>query len=88
MLTSFAEWYHPEYHVRPLLEEGGERLTSCQYLADLIPTVLQTERKFARATLEGKDIPVIFDGTTHTGEAFALVVRVVQDDFTAKQYLI
>lgn len=74
--------------LRPLLEEGGERLTGRQHLSELIPAVLESERKFVKAALEGRDISIIFDGTTHVAEAFALVVRVIDGDFNAKQYLI
>ena len=73
--------------LRPLLEEGGERLTGRQHLSELIPAVLESERKFVKAALQGRDISIIFDGTTHVAEAFALVVRVINGDFNAKQYL-
>ena len=75
-------------HLRPLLEEYGERLTGRQHLADLIPMVLESERKFVKDSIAGKDISIVFDGTTAVREAFALVVRCVDDDFKLHQYLV
>ena len=74
--------------LRPLLEEHGERLTGRQHLADLIPMVLGSERKFVKDKIAGLDISIVFDGTTVMCEAFALVVKCVDDDFQLHQYLV
>ena len=74
--------------LRPLLEKHGERLTGRQHLADLIPMVLESERKFVKDKIAGKDISIVFDSTTAVCKAFALVVRCVDDDFQLHQYLV
>jgi len=38
--------------------------------------------------IDGKFVGVIFDGTTHTCEALAVVIRFISDDFVIQQCLI
>ena len=74
--------------LRPLLEEHGKRLTGRQHLVDLIPVVLELERKFVKESIAGRDTSIVFDGTTKVCEAFVLVVRCVDDDYHMHQYLV
>jgi hypothetical protein len=41
---------------------------------DLIPFVADDEQKRTKQEIEGKDVSVIFDGTTRLGEALAVIV--------------
>jgi hypothetical protein len=46
---------------------------------DLIPFIVDAEQKRIKQEIEGKDISVIFDGTTRLGEALAIIVRFMDD---------
>lgn len=46
-------------------------------MIDLIPFVLSDETKQIKAEINGKDVSIIFDGTTQLGEALAIIVRYV-----------
>ena len=61
--------------LRGLLEEGVLRLSHSSHLADYIPFILQSEKQAIRKELEGKEVSVVFDGTSRLGEALAIVVR-------------
>ena len=73
--------------VRPIFEKYGHRLTSVTHLAELIPTVL--EKETIKNELKGiNEASVIFDGTARLGEALAILVRYVQENFQPTQRLI
>ena len=75
--------------VRPLFEKYGQRLTSVTHLAELIPAVLEKEKETIKNELKDiNEVSVIFDGTARLGEALAIVVRYVQDNFQPTQRLI
>lgn len=61
--------------LRCLLEENALRLTHSSHLADYIPPLLQKEKQNIRQEIQGKDISVVFDGTSRLGEALAVVIR-------------
>ena len=65
--------------LRSLLEKNGYRLTDKRHMMDLVPFVLDQERKRIREELNGKYVSVIFDGTTRLGEVLTMVVRFVVD---------
>ena len=73
---------------RNLLEESVFSLSDRHFMSDHIPFILKEEEEFNRRELAGKCISVILDGTTHLGEAMAVVVRFVSSDWTVKQRLI
>ena len=50
-------------------------------MRDLIPLILKNEEDNIRSIINGNFLSVIFDGTTRLGEAFAIMVRCVTDDF-------
>ena len=60
--------------LRGLLEENAVRLSHSSHLADFIPPILRNEKLLLRKELEGKEVSVIFDGTSQLGEALAVVV--------------
>ena len=61
--------------LRPLLEEGSYRLTHSSHLSEYIPVLYVEEKKKIRSELEGRDVSVIFDGSTRLGEALGIVLR-------------
>ena len=73
---------------RELLEGGAYRLSDRRHMSDLIPFVLRQEQAKIKEEIEGKHVAVIFDGTTYLGEALAIVLRFVSEDFEIKQRLI
>ena len=75
--------------LRPLLEKYGQRLTSSSHMNDLIPVVLDKEKEKLKAELNiVREASIIFDGTARLGEALAIVVRYVQQDFRPTQRLL
>ena len=72
--------------LRPLLEKYGHRLTSRAHLSELIPAVLENEKdKLKKELKDVKEASVIFDGTARLGEALAVIVRYVQENFQPTQ---
>ena len=70
--------------LHPIFEKYGHRLISATNLAKLIPAVLENEREKIKSELELEDIKeasVIFDGTARLGEALAVIIRYLQEDF-------
>ena len=59
-------------HLRPLLEKHHLRLVSSTHLYNLIPAVRQMEFEKTKAAIAGRDVSVIFDGSTRLGEAVAI----------------
>ena len=57
-------------------------------MSDLIPFVLKQQQTLIKEEIEDKYVSVIFDGTTRLGEAMAVVVRFVSNNFTIEQRLI
>ena len=73
--------------MRSLLEQNAFKLTDKRHMIELVPFVLDQERKRIQEEVKGKCISVIFDGTTRLGEVLAVVVRFV-DDRSVKQCLV
>ena len=48
--------------------------------ADLIPFIREEEQRETQDELRGKQLSLIFDGTTHIAEAMAIVIRYVSCD--------
>ena len=64
---------------RELLEENAYRLTDCCNMHDYVPFILKDEENRIRQEIEGKQLSIIFDGTSRLGEALAIVVCFVND---------
>ena len=62
---------------RDLLEENCYRLAGRHPMSDVIPFILSEEKRRIKDEIAGKDVSVIFDGTSRLGEALAIVVRIV-----------
>ena len=63
---------------RDVFEEAGVTLTSHSHMRQLIPFVLEEEYKSISRELMGKEVSIIFDGTTRDGEALAVLARFIQ----------
>ena len=57
-------------------------------MLDTVPLIFSQEQAQIKEELNGKDLLVIFDGTTHLGEAMATVVRFISSDWQIQQRLI
>lgn len=66
-------------YFRDIFQEAGMPLTSHTHMRELVPFILEEEYKSIAKELLGKDVSIIFDGTTRDGEALAILVRYVQD---------
>ena len=66
-------------HFRALFEETGYRLTDKRFLFDLIPFILEEEKARIKQSIQGQFLSVTFDGTSHSGEALAILVRFVNN---------
>ena len=75
-------------HFRDLLEENAFRLSDRRHMSDLIPFILKEEQERIKAEISGRPVSVIFDGTTRLGEALAVVLRYVADDWSIQQRLV
>lgn len=73
---------------RDLLEETAFRLTDRRFMMDLIPFILKEEEATIKNEITGKDLGVIFDGTTRYGEAMVILLRFVSDSWTLEQRLV
>ena len=75
-------------HFRALFEETGYCLTDKRFLFDLIPFILEEEKARIKQSIQGQFLSVIFDGTSHSGEALAILVRFVNNSWIIEQQLL
>ena len=75
-------------HFRELFEESAYRLTDRRHIFDLVPFIQMQELEKLRKEINGKMVSVIFDGTSYKGEALAIVIRYVTDDWVIQQKLV
>ena len=73
---------------RDLLEENAYRLSNRCYMSDLVPFILKEEQCRIKHEIADKQVGVIFDGTTRLGEALAIVIQFISDDWTPEQRLV
>ena len=57
-------------------------------MSDLIPFILQQEQENIQNEISGRDISVIFDGSTRQGEALAIVLRFISTEWIIEQRLV
>ena len=74
--------------LRDILEENSYKLTDRRHKFNLVPFVLKEEENRLKEEISGKNISVCFDGTSRLGEALAIVVRFVGDEWTLEHRLI
>ena len=75
-------------HFKELLEENNYSLAEERGMRDLIPVILKNDEAYVLGIIGANYLSVIFDGTTRLGEAFAIMIRCVTNDFQIKQLLI
>ena len=76
-------------HLRSFLEKYGHRLTAHGHLSQMIPSIIEKEKETLKTELSLVDgCSVIFDGSTRLGEAPAIIVRFVDDEWNVQQHLI
>ena len=75
-------------HFCELLEENAVRLSDRRYMSDLIPFVLKEEQQRVKQEINSRSVSVIFDGTSRLGEALAIVLRFVGENWTTEQRLV
>ena len=68
-----------------ILEENAYSLSDSSYLRHLIPSLLQSELNGIREDISGRNVSIIFDGTTHVCEAFVIVLRFIDCDWVIQQ---
>ena len=73
---------------RDLLEEHAFRLTDRRHMSDIIPFIHDQEQDQIKAEISGQDVSVIFDGTTRSGEALAIIVRFIDESWSIRQRLV
>ena len=73
---------------RDLLEENAYRLTDRRHMFDLVPFVLKREEEQICKEIAGKHLSVVFDGTSRLGEAMAILVRFVSEEWKLEQRLL
>ena len=76
-------------HLRPLLEANNCSLTHSSHLTTYIPFILEEEDKQLHAEIVSTTaLSVVFDGSTHLGEAVAIIVRFVDTNRILQQQLV
>ena len=73
--------------LRPVLEQKF-RPTSQTRLRKLIPTILEQGQQRLASEIKGHAISVVFDVTTRLGEAIAIIVRFLDNEWCVQQRLI
>ena len=75
---------------RDILEDGGGyRLAGRCPMSDLIPFILSEEKCKLREEVNGKDVAVIFDGTSRLGKALLVLLRFMDvDSWSLQQRLV
>ena len=76
-------------HFRDVLEENDAfRLTDRSHMANLIPFIWKEEQQWIKNEIEGRELSVVFDGTTRLGEAVVILVQYVTEDMEIEQRLL
>ena len=83
VISTFLKTDIPINIFQSLLEETGLRLAGHRVMSDLISFVHQEELKRVRDEVHRRN-----DGTTHLGEAMAVILRFVDEQWELQQRLI
>ena len=57
-------------------------------MSDCVPFNLTEEQVKIKEEINGKEVPFIFDGTNRLGEAMAIVIQFVNDEWALEQQLL
>lgn len=63
-------------------------VSGSQHLGDLIPCVQNEEKKKIQSAIAGRQVSVIFDGTTKVCEAMVIILRFIDDSWNVNQRVI
>ena len=74
--------------LRELLKVNAYRLTNRRNMHDYVPFILKDDESRICREIDGKQLSVILDGISRLGEALAVVLRFVNDDFSVQQRLV
>ena len=75
--------------LRPLLEQGPQRLTHSSHKGSYVPFVLEGELDTIKEELkEHPHVSAVFDSGTYLGEALVIILRFVTIDFEVCQRLV
>ena len=75
-------------NLRDLLEENGHRLSDRRCMSDIVAFISSQEQALTKEELAGRDLSVIFYGTTRLGEAMAIFVLFIDLNWQIQQRLI
>ena len=73
---------------REIFEESAYCLGDRRNMSDLVPFIHKHEQAMICDEIKGRHISIIFDGTTRLGEALAVVIHFVSDDWSLLQRLV
>ena len=73
---------------RGILEENAFRLTDRSHVTNLLSFILNEEQDRLKQEIVGRDVFVIFDGTTRLGETMVILIRYVADDWSLVQQML
>ena len=71
-----------------ILEENGYSLSSSTHLRQLVPFIHDSEMSLVQQEISGRNVSLIFDGTTHVAEAFVVILRYVDDQWNIQQRVV
>jgi hypothetical protein len=72
-------------YFRDLFEESAFRLSNSTNLRQLVPFIHKQEQAIVKSEINGKEVSVIFDGTTHVCEAMVILLRFVDNQWNIQQ---
>lgn len=73
---------------REIFEEQGYSLSHSSNLSSMIDVINKEENEKVKKEITGRNVSVIFDGTTHVSEAMNIILRFVSDDWKIEQRLV
>ena len=69
--------------LRPTLERNGCCMTDSSHMRQYIPKLEEIEVQHLRQEVQGRKLGIVFDGSSRLGECMVVLVRWIQDDFSA-----
>ena len=70
---------------RDVLQENAFRLTDRSHMANLVPFMWKEEQQLIKSKIKGRELSVVFDGTTCLGEAVVILVHYVTEHMEIQQ---
>lgn len=73
---------------REIFEEQGYLLSHSSNHSSMIDVINKEEKDKVKREIAGRNVSIIFDGTTHVAEALNIILRFVSDDWRTEQCLV